>query len=152
MQRVIEHSETRLLDDRGRPYFGLTFYALAKDGRYAGACAYEGTDFAVCDEKGHVDIEKVKPMLFDPEINTAYELGAKFSRGPIRASVAGRLALAAGPGSTMGADAAQQRIAAEIRLRSAGVVSIGAASLSRPTGLPGRVRDADRVGELCSLT
>jgi N4-(beta-N-acetylglucosaminyl)-L-asparaginase len=52
MKRVIEHSEKRLLDDRGRPYFGLTFYALAKDGRYAGACAYEGTEFAVCDEKG----------------------------------------------------------------------------------------------------
>jgi N4-(beta-N-acetylglucosaminyl)-L-asparaginase len=52
MQRVIEHSEARLLDDRGRPYFGLTFYALAKDGRYAGACAYEGTEFAVCDDKG----------------------------------------------------------------------------------------------------
>ncbi len=52
MERVIEHSETRLLDDRGRPRFGLTFYALTKDGRYAGACAYEGTSFAVCDEKG----------------------------------------------------------------------------------------------------
>jgi N4-(beta-N-acetylglucosaminyl)-L-asparaginase len=49
---VIEHSEARLLDDRGRPYFGLTFYALARDGRYAGACAYEGTEFAVCDDKG----------------------------------------------------------------------------------------------------
>lgn len=52
MERVIEHSEKRLLDDRGRPYFGLTFYALTKDGRYAGACAYEGTNYAVCDEKG----------------------------------------------------------------------------------------------------
>ena len=31
---------------------GLTFYALTKDGRYAGACAYEGTDYAICDEKG----------------------------------------------------------------------------------------------------
>lgn len=52
MQRVIEHSEPRLLDDRGRPRFGLTFYALTKDGRYAGACAYEGDQFAVCDERG----------------------------------------------------------------------------------------------------
>lgn len=52
MQRVIEHSEKRLLDDKGRPYFGLTFYALTKDGRYAGACAYEGTTYAVCDEQG----------------------------------------------------------------------------------------------------
>lgn len=52
MQRVIEHSEARLLDSRGRPRFDLTFYALRKDGTYAGACAYEGTDFAVCDAKG----------------------------------------------------------------------------------------------------
>ena len=52
MKRVIEHSEKRLLDDKGRPYFDLTFYALKKDGTYAGACAYEGTSFAVCDAKG----------------------------------------------------------------------------------------------------
>lgn len=52
MKRVIEHSEKRLVDDKGRPFFDLTFYALKKDGTYAGACAYEGTSFAVCDEKG----------------------------------------------------------------------------------------------------
>ncbi len=52
MKRVIEHSEQRLLDERGRPYFDLTFYALRKDGSYAGACAYQGTTFAVCDVKG----------------------------------------------------------------------------------------------------
>src|SRR5579871_4802869 len=52
MERVIEHSEKRLLAPNGRPLFGLTFYALTKDGRYAGAAAYEGTQFAVCDEKG----------------------------------------------------------------------------------------------------
>ncbi len=52
MERVLEHTEKRLLDDRGRPYFDLNFYALHKDGRYAGACAYEGGQFAVCDEKG----------------------------------------------------------------------------------------------------
>jgi N4-(beta-N-acetylglucosaminyl)-L-asparaginase len=52
MERVIAMTETRLLDDRGRPYFDLTYYAVSKDGRYAGACAYEGTPFAVCDEKG----------------------------------------------------------------------------------------------------
>ena len=52
MKRVIEHSEPRLLDDKGRPFFDLTFYALTKDGRYAGACAYEGAKYAVCDEKG----------------------------------------------------------------------------------------------------
>ena len=52
MERVIAMTEKRLLDDNGRPYFDLNFYALTKDGRYAGASAYEGSDFAVCDEKG----------------------------------------------------------------------------------------------------
>ena len=52
IQRVIDMTERRLLDPRGRPLFDLTFYAVAKDGRYAGACAYEGTSFAVCDERG----------------------------------------------------------------------------------------------------
>jgi N4-(beta-N-acetylglucosaminyl)-L-asparaginase len=52
MERVIAMSETRLLDDRKRPRFDLQFYAVAKDGRYAGATAYEGADFAVCDERG----------------------------------------------------------------------------------------------------
>ncbi len=52
MQRVIAMTEARLLDDRGRPYFDLQFYAVAKDGRYAGASAYEGSRFAVADERG----------------------------------------------------------------------------------------------------
>ncbi|MGQ0538694.1 MAG: N(4)-(beta-N-acetylglucosaminyl)-L-asparaginase [Gemmatimonadaceae bacterium] len=52
IQRVIEKTEKRLLDDRGRPHFDLEFYALTKAGRYAGASCYEGGRFAVCDEKG----------------------------------------------------------------------------------------------------
>ena len=52
MERVIAMTEKRLLDDRGRPYFDLNFYALTKDGRYAGAAAYEGSSFAVADAKG----------------------------------------------------------------------------------------------------
>jgi N4-(beta-N-acetylglucosaminyl)-L-asparaginase len=51
-ERVIEHTEKRLLDDKGRPFFDLQFYALAKDGRFAGVTAFEGAKFAVCDEKG----------------------------------------------------------------------------------------------------
>jgi N4-(beta-N-acetylglucosaminyl)-L-asparaginase len=51
-ERVLEHSEPRLLDDRGRPRFELQFYALHKDGRYAALTSYEGANFAVCDEKG----------------------------------------------------------------------------------------------------
>ena len=52
MERVIALTEKRLLDDRGRPLFDLQFYALTKDGRFAGATAYEGSDFAVCDSQG----------------------------------------------------------------------------------------------------
>ncbi|MBC7896901.1 MAG: N(4)-(beta-N-acetylglucosaminyl)-L-asparaginase [Cytophagaceae bacterium] len=52
MERVVAMTEKRLLDDRGRPFFDLSFYAVAKDGRFAGSCAYEGGDFAVCDASG----------------------------------------------------------------------------------------------------
>lgn len=52
MERVIAMTEKRLLDDRGRPYFDLSFYAVAKDGRYAGSTAYEGGRFAICDAAG----------------------------------------------------------------------------------------------------
>ncbi len=52
IQRVIAMTEKRLLDDNGRPRFDLDFYAVTKDGRYAGASCYEGGKFAVCDEKG----------------------------------------------------------------------------------------------------
>jgi len=52
IQRVIAMTEKRLLDNNGRPRFDLDFYAMTKDGRYAGASCYEGGKFAVCDEKG----------------------------------------------------------------------------------------------------
>jgi N4-(beta-N-acetylglucosaminyl)-L-asparaginase len=52
MERVIAMTERRLLDDRGRPYFDLSFYAVAKDGRHAGATAYSGGRYAVCDARG----------------------------------------------------------------------------------------------------
>ena len=52
MERVIALTERRLLDDRGRPHFDLQFYAVAKDGRFGGATAYEGSKFAVCDSQG----------------------------------------------------------------------------------------------------
>ena len=58
MERVIAMTEPRLLNDRGRPYFDLQFYAVAKDGRYAGASAYEGSRFAVADAKG----ARLEPM------------------------------------------------------------------------------------------
>ena len=52
MRRVIAMTEKRLLDDRGRPYFDLSYYAVTKDGRYAGSAAYEGAQFAVADATG----------------------------------------------------------------------------------------------------
>ena len=52
MERGLAMTEKRLLDERGRPYFDLQFYALAKDGRIAAATAYEGSKFAVCDSQG----------------------------------------------------------------------------------------------------
>ena len=52
MERVVAMTEPRLLDEKGRPRFGLQFYALAKDGRTAAATLYEGAKYAVCDDKG----------------------------------------------------------------------------------------------------
>ena len=52
MRRVIAMTEKRLLDPQGRPYFDLKYYAVNKKGEYAGASAYEGGDFAVCDANG----------------------------------------------------------------------------------------------------
>jgi N4-(beta-N-acetylglucosaminyl)-L-asparaginase len=52
IERVIAMTEKRLLDSRGRPRFDLSFYALAKDGRFGGATAYSGFQFAVADAAG----------------------------------------------------------------------------------------------------
>jgi len=52
MERVIAMTERRLLDDRGRPWFDLDFYAINKRGEWAGACAYQGSRFAVADAAG----------------------------------------------------------------------------------------------------
>jgi N4-(beta-N-acetylglucosaminyl)-L-asparaginase len=43
--------EKRLLNSRGLPNFGLSFYVLAADGRHAGVSMYAST-YAVCDEAG----------------------------------------------------------------------------------------------------
>ena len=52
MERVIAMTEQRLLNEKGRPYFQLQYYAVNKKGEYAGACAYEGSKFAVADANG----------------------------------------------------------------------------------------------------
>ena len=51
IDRVIAMTEPRLLAN-GRPLFDLEFYALAKDGRFGGASAYEGAQMAVADASG----------------------------------------------------------------------------------------------------
>jgi N4-(beta-N-acetylglucosaminyl)-L-asparaginase len=49
-----------LLDPRGRPLFDLQFYAVAKDGRFGSATAYEGSRYAVADSNG----ARLIPMPF----------------------------------------------------------------------------------------
>jgi N4-(beta-N-acetylglucosaminyl)-L-asparaginase len=51
IDRVIAMTEPRLLTN-GRPLFDLEFYAVAKDGRFGGASAYEGAKMAVADASG----------------------------------------------------------------------------------------------------
>jgi N4-(beta-N-acetylglucosaminyl)-L-asparaginase len=60
MRRVIAMTEKRLLADKGRPYFDLSFYAVTKDGRYAGSSAYEGGTFAVADASG----PRIEPAVY----------------------------------------------------------------------------------------
>jgi N4-(beta-N-acetylglucosaminyl)-L-asparaginase len=57
--------EKRLLNSRGLPNFGISFYALNKKGEYAGVAMYNdaNTQFAVCDGKGP-RLERLEP-LFD---------------------------------------------------------------------------------------
>ncbi|MBN2561773.1 MAG: N(4)-(beta-N-acetylglucosaminyl)-L-asparaginase [Phycisphaerae bacterium] len=49
LKRVADHVEPRLRDEAGRARVGLTFYAVAKDGRFAGASMWSGAKFAVHD-------------------------------------------------------------------------------------------------------
>ena len=66
MERVIAMTEKRLLNDKGRPYFQLQFYAVNKRGEYAGACAYEGSSFGVADAAG-VRLEKCAYLFKESE-------------------------------------------------------------------------------------
>src|SRR5438874_2518639 len=42
----------RLLNSRGQPNFGVTFYILNAKGEFAGVSMYPGANYAVCTEKG----------------------------------------------------------------------------------------------------
>ncbi len=52
-KRVAKNTiEKRLLNSRGLPNFGISYYALDKLGRYAGVSFYESGSYAICDENG----------------------------------------------------------------------------------------------------
>ncbi|MEO6528946.1 MAG: N(4)-(beta-N-acetylglucosaminyl)-L-asparaginase [Gemmatimonadaceae bacterium] len=57
MERVIAMTEPRLMNDRGRPFFDLEYYAINKKGEFAGASAYQGGTYAVCDAAGPRKLE-----------------------------------------------------------------------------------------------
>ncbi len=56
--------ESRLLNERGLPAFGLTFYILDAQGRHAGVSLYAGetSRYAVCTENG-ADLLPLEPLL-----------------------------------------------------------------------------------------
>lgn len=57
--------EKRLLNERGEPNFNINFYALDKQGRYAGVSMYAPSadvSFAVCDENG-ARLERMDALL-----------------------------------------------------------------------------------------
>lgn len=61
LMRIAERTrQPRLLDDRGRPRFQVTLYAIRKDGAYGSAAIHEGPSFAVHD--GHES--RVEPCAF----------------------------------------------------------------------------------------
>lgn len=50
LERVVDWTvEDRLLNERGRPNFGLNYYAVNKEGQFGGASLYAGAQFAVHD-------------------------------------------------------------------------------------------------------
>ncbi len=52
LKRVKAHTENRLLDEKGRPEFGLRFYLLSKDGSHTGVSMWGPAKFAVTDKNG----------------------------------------------------------------------------------------------------
>jgi N4-(beta-N-acetylglucosaminyl)-L-asparaginase len=49
LRRVVAMTTPRLLNARGRPTYGITFYAVNKRGEFGAASLYAGARFAVCD-------------------------------------------------------------------------------------------------------
>jgi len=65
LRRIQENTvEHRLLNSRGRPNFGVTFYVLNAGGDYAGVSMYVGQNsrYAVCTENG-AELVPLEPLL-----------------------------------------------------------------------------------------
>jgi N4-(beta-N-acetylglucosaminyl)-L-asparaginase len=65
LERVKKNTvEKRLLNGRGLPNFGLSFYVLNKEGEYAGVSMYssERSTFALCTENGAESV-RLEPLL-----------------------------------------------------------------------------------------
>ena len=54
--------EKRLLNSRGLPNFGVSFYGLDKQGRYAGVSMYAGGSYAICTGNG-AKVIPTEPLL-----------------------------------------------------------------------------------------
>jgi hypothetical protein len=117
IERVVAMTERRRLDDRGRPHLDLEFYALSKDGRVAGASAYQGGRYAAAD-------------------------AAAGARGGARVPVPARGAARAAPGGAAVARAARatpsRARAAERFLLLAGAGAAGARGVATPDRIAGR--------------
>ena len=65
LRRIQEQTvESRLLNSRGLPNFGVNFYALNAAGDYAGVSMYAGPNsrYAVCTENG-AELRPLEPLL-----------------------------------------------------------------------------------------
>lgn len=63
LERMVSRTRhPQLLDDRGRPRFNVTVYALRADGAYGSACLWSGYRFAVRDSRDHA--ARVEPASF----------------------------------------------------------------------------------------
>lgn len=63
-KRIADNTrQKRLLDSRGRPNFGVSLYALRKDGAYGAACLHPGGSFAVMDSTGRHEVIRCTPLF-----------------------------------------------------------------------------------------
>ncbi len=52
-KKIVDHTRLkRLLDEKGRPAFNVSLYALRKDGAFGSAAIWQGGKFTVCDAQG----------------------------------------------------------------------------------------------------